>query len=291
LIMDTIRARAPNTLVFFVSDNGPFLEDYVYENFGESTAGPFKGGKAQTWEGGFRVPAMAWFPGHVKAGEVRDEMVTTLDIFPTAMRLAGVPLPSDRVIDGKDMTDLLFDRYGNGRNDAWKNDAFFYFCNTRLFAARWKKFKMHYISQNWLMPPLPTNGNQITPTPASDCGGECCPLALGSIALCPCQDIYGAVLPNNTLLLVPGPWTTEHANPVIYDLERDPHEDNPLTPANFDDYWEVYNTINAKKVAFEASLTNLTPPQIDFPVFDSNLQPLCFNPAPPHQPLPTCNTP
>jgi len=291
LIMDTIRARAPNTLVFFVSDNGPFLEDFVYENQDETSAGPFKGGKAQTWEGGFRVPGVAWFPGHVAAGSVRDELVTTMDIFPTALRLAGVPLPADRVIDGKDMTNLLFDIYGNGRNDAWHNDAFIYFCGPRLFAARWKKFKMHYVTQNHLTPPTAQNGQTtILPTSPNHCHGECCPLAINSIALCVCQNVYTYLDATGAIVAVPGPWTTEHAVPIIFDLEKDIHEDHPLTPDNFADYYEVYNTINEKVLAFEHTLVGDFPPsQINLPLSNAGLQPLCFgaNGVPPNPNL--CN--
>jgi arylsulfatase A-like enzyme len=304
LLMAIVR-EIPNTLVFFLSDNGPFLEDYVFENAGQSTAGPFKGGKAQTWEGGHRVPAMAWFPGQIAAGSVKDEMVTSMDIFPTALKLANLPLPVDRVIDGKDMSALLFDNNNNnnGREawrDAWKDDAFFYFCNNRLFAARWKKFKMHYVTQNWLS--LDANMHPI-PTSPNACGGECCPLAPNSVAACPCQNLYTAALPNNTLIFIPGPYVTDHtAVPLLFDLEKDVHEDHPLTPDNFADYWSVHDTINQKKLAFEASLVgDIGVPQINLPLINPNLQPFCFTlgnataipPIPPTPILPPslCNYP
>ncbi len=89
---------ADNTLVFFTSDNGPW--------FGGS-AGGLRGMKAAQWEGGYRVPMIARWPGKIPAGRVSDGLGITMDLFVTALKSAGVPLPEDRVHDGRDLLPLL----------------------------------------------------------------------------------------------------------------------------------------------------------------------------------------
>jgi uncharacterized sulfatase len=86
------------TLVLFTSDNGAW--------FGGSTGG-LRGMKGTTWEGGFRVPMIARWPGHVPAGKVIDAPAVIMDLFPTALAAAGIAPPSDRTIDGKDLLPLL----------------------------------------------------------------------------------------------------------------------------------------------------------------------------------------
>ena len=73
-----------NTLIFFVSDNGGPTAQTTSDN------GPLRGFKAQTWEGGIRVPFMVQWKGHVPAGKIDDRPVIQLDILPTALAAAGV---------------------------------------------------------------------------------------------------------------------------------------------------------------------------------------------------------
>jgi len=89
-----------NTLVIFTSDNGP--------NTGKGgSAGPLKGGKGSTLEGGVRVPFVARWPGTIPPGTESDEAITGMDLLPTLTKLAGGDVPGDRVIDGKDIWPLL----------------------------------------------------------------------------------------------------------------------------------------------------------------------------------------
>lgn len=74
-----------NTLVFFVSDHGPQVEMCVE---GGST-GPFSGGKASFWEGGIRVPSIAWWPGTIHPGSSSHEPLNSMDLYPTLLDLAG----------------------------------------------------------------------------------------------------------------------------------------------------------------------------------------------------------
>jgi arylsulfatase A len=126
-----------NTLVFFTSDNGPWL------TFGEhgGSAGPLRDGKGSTWEGGMRVPGIAWWPGTVPAGVTTQEMASTMDLYVTAVKLAGGEVPDDRPIDGYDILPLLTGKGPSPR------DTMFYYRGTKLFAVRHGPWKAHLITQ------------------------------------------------------------------------------------------------------------------------------------------------
>ena len=106
-----------NTVVVFMSDNGPWIdaglqaydrgERGVKSQGDVGWAGLLRGGKGSTWEGGVRVPGIVRWPGVVAGGRVSSEIVSILDWFPTFVRLAGGEMPNDRPIDGIDMTPLL----------------------------------------------------------------------------------------------------------------------------------------------------------------------------------------
>ena len=98
-ILDTLRELnlAENTLVFFFSDNGANRN---------GSNGPLRGTKAHVWEGGHRVPAMAWWPDRIRVG-VSDRLVGSLDLMPTILQLAGVEAPQDRPLDGVDLRRYL----------------------------------------------------------------------------------------------------------------------------------------------------------------------------------------
>ena len=93
-----------NTFVIFTSDNGPWLTER--ENGG--SAGPLKDGKGTWWEGGFRVPAICWMPGKI-APAINDEMMATMDLYPTFLAMAGIERPEGVVLDGVDQSGFLFE--------------------------------------------------------------------------------------------------------------------------------------------------------------------------------------
>ncbi|MEX2174228.1 MAG: sulfatase [Pirellulaceae bacterium] len=86
------------TLVIFTSDNGPW--------YGGSTGG-LRGMKGQNWEGGIRVPLVARWPGKIPPGRQSDEPAIVMDLFATTLVAVGIPLPTDRTIDGRDILPLL----------------------------------------------------------------------------------------------------------------------------------------------------------------------------------------
>jgi arylsulfatase A-like enzyme len=98
-----------DTLVVFASDNGPVTsrwENWYEVNLHGDTGG-FRGRKAHLHEGGIRVPALVRWPGVVPAGAVTAVPATGLDLFPTIATFCGVPIPTDRAIDGTDLGALL----------------------------------------------------------------------------------------------------------------------------------------------------------------------------------------
>ena len=140
-VLDVLRELdlEERTLVFFTSDNGPWL---AYDDHGGS-AGLLRDGKGTTWEGGMRVPAIAWWPGTVPAGTVRTQVTSNLDIFPTALALAGGELPRDRIIDGRSLLPLL-----RGESKAEVREFFPYYRNDELYAARVGPWKAHFITRD-----------------------------------------------------------------------------------------------------------------------------------------------
>ena len=91
-----------NTLVIFTSDNGPWL------NFGNhaGTTGGLREGKGTSWEGGQRVPCIMRWPGVIPAGEICNQLASSIDILPTLAAITGAQLPSLR-IDGVNILPLM----------------------------------------------------------------------------------------------------------------------------------------------------------------------------------------
>lgn len=100
-----------NTLIVVTSDNGPWLT--MAEHGGSS--GMLRSGKQTTFEGGMRVPCVLQWPARVKADRVVDGMHNMMDWFPTFADLSGASVPSDRPIDGEDISAVLL---GKGKRQA-----------------------------------------------------------------------------------------------------------------------------------------------------------------------------
>jgi arylsulfatase A len=126
-----------NTLVIFTSDNGPWL----LHKLNGGSAGLLYEGKGSAYEGGMRVPAIAWWPGQIRSNQVCESVATTMDIFPTILKLAGIGMPGDRTFDGNDIWPLL-----NGENIELTESVFYYY-RSWLFAVRKGKWKAHFITK------------------------------------------------------------------------------------------------------------------------------------------------
>ncbi|WP_209402332.1 sulfatase [Pseudozobellia sp. WGM2] len=137
-ILETLQKEglAENTIVVFTSDNGPWLPFKL--NGG--SAGPLKAGKGTTWEGGMREPTLFWGPGQIKPGTIMD-IGSTMDLFTTFSKIAGVEIPKDRVIDGVDLSPTLFKREESPRKNM------FYYRGTEIYAVRSENYKAHFVTQ------------------------------------------------------------------------------------------------------------------------------------------------
>ncbi|XP_072602855.1 arylsulfatase G isoform X1 [Vulpes vulpes] len=108
------RTAKENTFLWFTGDNGPWAQKCELAG----SVGPFTGlwqthqggspAKQTTWEGGHRVPALAYWPGRVPVNVTSTALLSVLDIFPTVVALAGASLPQDRHFDGLDASEVLF---------------------------------------------------------------------------------------------------------------------------------------------------------------------------------------
>ena len=144
-----------HTIIAFSTDNG--AENFTWPDGGQT---PFAGGKGTALEGGFRVPMILRWPGHVPAGKVENGIVSGLDWFPTFVAAAGNPNIGQELkrgkqlggttykvhLDGYDQTDLI-----TGRGPS-KRHEIFYFTESTLSAARIDDFKYRFTDQpgGWL---------------------------------------------------------------------------------------------------------------------------------------------
>lgn len=94
-----------NTFVFFTADNGP--EGDGLSNRNRGSTGGLRGRKRDTYEGGIRVPGIWRWPGHVPPGTTSDEPIIGTDLFTTVCEVTGVPVPTDRTIDGASWLPVL----------------------------------------------------------------------------------------------------------------------------------------------------------------------------------------
>eukprot|EP00899_Mesostigma_viride_P019499 jgi/Mesvir1/27550/Mv07304-RA.1 len=115
--LDEDPGTSRNTLVLLTSDNGPWTASWIRDNGG--SMGPFFGwyncrttgncdsGKCSNWEGGWRVPAIARWPGRIRPGSICESLVGSTDLLPTLATLAGAPLPQGVRLDGIDISGIM----------------------------------------------------------------------------------------------------------------------------------------------------------------------------------------
>lgn len=140
-VLETLRELklTENTLVIFSSDNGPWL----IKGTDGGSALPLRGGKGSTWEGGVRVPTIAWWPTKVKPGTTCDVVAGTIDLLPTFVKLAGGTVPAEPTIDGRDISGLLF-----GTSQRSPRDAQYYFAGYNIQAVRQGPWKLALVPQS-----------------------------------------------------------------------------------------------------------------------------------------------
>lgn len=125
-----------NTFVFFTSDNGPQMDAWPDAGYT-----PFRGAKGTTFEGGVRVPGIAYWKGMIAPGRSSDEVFDLMDLFGVSLNLAAVStdkLPADRYYDYIDQTSFLLADKGQTHRE-----AVYFWWGKELMACRMKEFKAH----------------------------------------------------------------------------------------------------------------------------------------------------
>jgi arylsulfatase A-like enzyme len=124
-----------NTLVIFTSDNGPWAE------YGDhaGSAGPLRGSKQTTFEGGQREPFVARWPKKIHPGSVSGMPLMNFDLLPTLAKLAGAEVSKDRIIDGRDIWPALSGKRKKGDI----HDALYFYWGYELHAVLSGKWKLH----------------------------------------------------------------------------------------------------------------------------------------------------
>jgi arylsulfatase A-like enzyme len=143
-LIETLKqvGQLENTLVFFTSDNGG--NEDVWPDSGFQ---PWRGGKGTTWEGGVRVPAIAYWPGMIAPRAASDGLFDLMDLFNTSLSIAGVAdrISDKRYIDGVDQTGFLLADDGQS-----VRQTVFMYGGGSMVAMRWKEYKIHtsvYLTQ------------------------------------------------------------------------------------------------------------------------------------------------
>ncbi|CAP30606.2 Protein CBR-SUL-2 [Caenorhabditis briggsae] len=206
---------AENTLVILMSDHGPHVELCLN---GGSTAG-LKGGKSNSYEGGFRIPFIAWQPGTVKPSRVSHEVISSMDLFPTFRAMNEECLFEKEALrsDGINIADELRGETDDVEGSLGKARPIIYYCNTHLMAIRIGDYKVHYkTSPIFLNTSVDPNLDYFCPN------GK------------PKSDWYvSQVCPDEHL--------QKHYPPLVFDLIRDPYEQYPLQ-----------NSVKSQEIRFQA---------------------------------------
>ncbi|TLX73294.1 sulfatase [Labilibacter sediminis] len=148
-IMNALKAANidDNTLIVFTSDNGPWheLPDRMLakgvEPWHQGTTGPLRGSKASTYEGGMRVPGIFYWKNEIPAGQVSSDIVTTMDIFPTLLEIAGIKKPANKEFDGVNILPFLKREAKSPRTE------FFYLKGKTIEAVREGEWKLRYSNE------------------------------------------------------------------------------------------------------------------------------------------------
>lgn len=121
-----------NTIFIFTSDNG---REGIKRSFGFT--GPWRGSMFSPYEGALRVPFLIRYPTKIPAGQVSNEMVHLVDLFPTLANFVGGEIPDDRILDGADQSDFLM-----GKSKKSARESMVIYVGNDLFGVKWRNWKM-----------------------------------------------------------------------------------------------------------------------------------------------------
>jgi len=132
----------------FAGDNGP---EPTLLNLG--TSGFFDGSLFAGMEGALRTPCIARWPNRIAAGRRTNEIFHLTDWFTTLITMAGLDVPGDRVIDGKDQSSFLY-----GQQEESNREGFLSWNGARLYGVKWRNFKMALVEQRSMFDSAPDYG-------------------------------------------------------------------------------------------------------------------------------------
>ena len=203
-ILDTLRELNldERTLVIFTSDNGPW--------FGGSTGG-LRGMKGSSWEGGYRVPCIARWPGRIPAGHENGSVAVMMDLFTTVLTAAAVELPQDRLIDGEDIMPL-FTSGASRRSEFIVGQQ-----GPRIATIRDARWKLHVLPARDHFLSLAERSEPWVDPRGPD----------GVTILAPWEQYQPSAYPGAKLGVAP-------AAMQLFDLARDPAEQNDVSAAHPD---------------------------------------------------------
>ena len=143
---------ADNTIVFYSTDNGPHMNTWP-----DAAMTPFRGEKNTNWEGGWRVPSMVRWPGHIKPGTVSNEIMHHMDWMPTFAAAAGNENLKKELLAGKEVNGKTFKNHLDGYNvlpyltgkaETGPRKEIFYFSDDGdMSALRYQDWKIIFLEQ------------------------------------------------------------------------------------------------------------------------------------------------
>jgi arylsulfatase A-like enzyme len=148
LVLDAIKRLGieRNTIVIWCTDNGAEMRRPW-----RGSSGPWNGFYNTVMEGGIRTPFVVRWPGRIPAGQVSNEIVHQIDIFPTLAAAVGADImPKDRAIDGVNQLPFL-----EGKQAKSNRDSVLFFADFQLRAVKWKDWKFHYVFMPEPRTPVP----------------------------------------------------------------------------------------------------------------------------------------
>jgi len=204
-----------NTFIVFTSDNGPW--------FGGSTGG-LRGMKGSSYEGGYRVPCIARWPGRIPAGKVSAEPAVMMDLFATSLNVASLAPPPGRVIDGRDLMPL-FNGAAHGPHEAVFGQQV-----EKLASIRDARWKLHVLPPSDHLASLNKPGKHWVDPRGPD----------GVTIIAP----YEQYQPSSH----PGLLTGDDGKPMqLFDLQADPGEQHDVASAHPEEVARLkalYDTMN-----------------------------------------------
>lgn len=215
-VLDSLKENGvdDNTLLLFTSDNGAW--------FGGSCGG-LRGMKGTNYEGGYRVPMIARWPGKIPAGHVSAELAVMMDLFATVLHATGTKLPDDRVIDGRNILPLF--------TSAAKSPHEFIFGhqNSKLATIRDARWKLHLLPASQMKLKPGSDGKWLDPRQPD-----------GVTILAPFEQYNLDAHPGLTTGVEP-------ARMQLFDLQNDPGEQVDVASAHLEEVKRLqiaYNKMN-----------------------------------------------